>query len=154
MRRLLAALVFLTACGDGWAAEPAKPENPKIQKAQELFESYVRLAHSFDLKLIELYSDDALIRNKRTYPTGQVREMTMPAQQYKDLLRQSMPLAKERGDISTYTDITYTPEGDGVRIKATRFSELKKYHSPISILVKPSAAGEWLIMEELSESRP
>jgi hypothetical protein len=45
-------------------------------------------------------------------------------------------------------------EGDGVRIKADRFSELKKYHSPISILVKPTPDGVWLIYEELSESRP
>lgn len=91
---------------------------------------------------------------KRTYPTGEVRELTIPAPQYKELARATMPLAKARGDLSTYTNVRYAVEGEGVRIRAKRFSELKKYDSPLSLLVKPSASGSWLIQEELSESRP
>ncbi len=102
----------------------------------------------------DLYSDKAIIRNKRTYPTGQVREITIPAPRYKEMLRQAMPVARARGDVSTYTQVMYALEGEGVRIKADRFSELKKYHSPLSILVKPTASGAWLIYEELGQSQP
>jgi hypothetical protein len=125
-----------------------------ITKAKALFERYISLEHTFDPAVAELYSDEAVIRNKRTYPNGQVRELTMPASKYKELLRKAMPISKLRGDTSNYSDVSYALEGNGVRIKADRFSNLKKYHSPISILVKPSKTGEWLIYEELSESQP
>ena len=126
----------------------------EVEKARALFELYVERGREFDPALADLYSDEAVIKNKRGDPAGEVRELSMPAPQYKDLIRQALPVAKVRGDTSTFSDVEYAIEGDGVRIKADRFSEMKNYHSPISILVKPTSSGEWLIFEELSESRP
>ena len=124
------------------------------EAAKQFFEQYVALGHAYDAAVADLYADDALIKNRRVYPTGDVRELTMPAESYKTLIRQTMPLAKIRGDRSTYSDVNYTAEGQRVRIKASRFSELKKYKSPITFLVGPSPNGRWLIYEESSESRP
>src|SRR5262245_44517953 len=115
------------------------PAADELQKARVLFETYVQRGQAFDATLADLYSDDAVIRNKRTYSTGEVRELSMPASEYKELLRKALPIAMMRGDTSTFTEIQYTLESGGVRIKADRFSELKKYHSPISLLVKPTA---------------
>ena len=129
-------------------------DQDRVAEAKELFARYTAFEQAFDPAIAELYSDQAEIWNRRTYPTGQTREMTMPAPQYKALMRTAMPLAKARGDVSTYSEVTYALEGGGVRIKADRFSELKKYHSPLSILVRLSASGRWLIYEELSESQP
>jgi len=78
----------------------------------------------------------------------------MPATQYKALIRQTLPLAKLRGDTNTYSEVSFSNEGSNVRIRATRFSNLKKYSSPISLLVAPDDTGRLLIYEELSESRP
>ena len=108
----------------------------------------------YDPASADLYSDDAVIKIKRVYPNGQVKEMSVPAPQYKELLRKVMPLAKARGDRSTYSGCKYTEEGDRVRIACDRYSELKKYTSPVSFLVGPGPEGEWLFFEELSESRP
>jgi hypothetical protein len=141
---VLAAMTFV-ALAPAQASETA---------ARQLFERYVALGHAYDPSLADLYADDALIRNKRTYPTGEIRELTMPAAKYKALIRSAMPLAKARGDRNTFSDVSYAAEGDRVRIRASRFSELKKYTSPISLLVGPSANGTWLIYEEVSESRP
>jgi len=150
---LLLISILLVSCAlpAGAAAPPAEQ---RIEKARALFKSYVDLGRAYAPKLANLYADSALIRNTRRYPTGQVREVTIPAPQYKTLLRETMDLAKLRGDVSTYSDVTYASEGDGVRIRATRFSELKKYSSPISILVRPDSTGSWRIFEEISESRP
>ena len=123
-------------------------------KAKEFFERYIALEHAFDPAAADLYSDDAKIQNTRTYPTGEKRTFTMPAADYKKLIKVAMPLAKARGDTSTYSDTKYTPEGDRVRINCTRFSELKKYSSPLSLLVGPDKDGKWLIFEEISESQP
>jgi len=134
-----------------WAASSSAAP---LDDAKALFEQFVQLEHAFDPAAADLYADDALIKNKRTYPTGQVRELTMPASKYKTLIRQAMPLAKLRGDTNSYSEISYANEGSMVRIRATRFSNLKNYASPISLLVSPDDNGRWLIREELSESRP
>ena len=54
--------------------------------ARQLFEQYVALGHAYDPTIADLYADDAFIKNKRTYPTGEVRELTMPAGKYKALI--------------------------------------------------------------------
>ena len=123
-------------------------------EAKALFGRYVQLERAFDPTAADLYADDAVIHNKRTYPNGQIRELTLAGVQYKALIRQAMPLARARGDTNSYSNVTFTGEGSGVRIRATRFSDLKKYSSPLSLLVGPGLDGTWLIREELSESRP
>ncbi len=123
-------------------------------KAKEFFERYVVLEKAFDPSQADLYSDEAKIQNIRTYPAGQKRNLTMPATEYKKLIRSAMPLAKARGDTSTYSDIKYILEGERVLITCSRFSELKKYSSPLSLLVGSDKDGKWLISEEISESQP
>jgi hypothetical protein len=142
----LLAVAFLTPSSHA--------EDAVVSAAQALFEKYVALEHAYDPKVADLYADSALIVNKRTYPTGEIRELTLPAEKYKALLRAAMPIAAARGDRSTYSDVSYAREEERVRVKATRFSELKRYSSPLSLLVGPSEGGAWLIYEELSESQP
>lgn len=140
------ALFWLVICGPIFAGP--------IDDAKVLFQRYTALEAAFDPTITDLYSDDAVISNTRTYPTGQVRVVTIPAPQYKALIRKVMPLARMKSDYSTYSETTFTLESNGIRIKAKRFSVLKKYESPISILVAPDKTGTWTIREELSESRP
>ena len=123
-------------------------------KAEQVWSRYVALEAAFDPAVADLYADDAVIRNRRTYPTGEVREAVVPAAQYKLLVRQAIPLARARNDVSRYSGCTYAAEGARVRVVCARFSELKGYTSPISVLGGPGPAGAWLIFEELSESRP
>jgi hypothetical protein len=123
-------------------------------KAEQLWNRYVALEAAFDPAVADLYSDDAVIRNRRTYPTGEVREATVPAVQYKLLVRQAIPIAKARNDVSRYSNCSYVADGARVRILCARFSVLKNYSSPISVLVGAGPSGSWLIFEELSESRP
>jgi hypothetical protein len=134
-------------------SRPSALKGDTQAKAAGVFDRYVALERAFDPAVADLYSDSAVIRNRRTYPTGEVRDITIPAAQYKKLLRQSMKLAKQVGDTNVYSACKYSAEGERVRIACTRFSERKKYSSPISLLVGPDA-GDWLIFEERSESQP
>ena len=153
MRVILLGCLVVAACAVTKAEDKVVP-NPTIESAKAFFETFTRLGNSFDPAIAAMYADDAKIQNKRTYPDGRVRAMAMPAPQYKQMLRQVMPLAKERGDTDSFTNTTFTVEGSGVRIKTTRHSNLKNYDSPYELLVSPSTDGIWLIREELSESRP
>jgi hypothetical protein len=147
MRTVLPLFLFLLAACSLMASD-------EIAAAQKLFQQFETLGKAFDPSLAGLYSDQARIQNARHNPTGQTRTMTLPAKQYKELLVAVLPTAKERGDVSSYSEVKYVKEGAGVRITATRYSHLKKYSSPFSMLVAPDASGRWQIIEELSESRP
>jgi len=121
--------------------------------AKSFFERYEKLARDFDPAVIDLYADTANIKNTRRMPDGTSRDMALTGTAYKNLLRQILPTAKERGDTSKYSEIKYQAEGAGIRITATRYSDLKKYSSPFSLLIKQQDS-QWLILEEISESRP
>ncbi|MBA2303860.1 MAG: hypothetical protein H0W08_14675 [Acidobacteria bacterium] len=132
----------------------APQEKSAIDEAKALFARYVEMEQAYDPALADLYSNDAVITNKRTYPTGEVRELTFPAPKYKALIRQAMPLARSRSDRSTYSKCSYEPEGVHVRIQCARYSELKKFTSPLTLVIGRIKTAGWLILEERSESRP
>lgn len=140
------ALLAILSTDASVAAQPTS--------AEALFARYQALEQAFDPAVADLYCDSALIRNVRTYPSGEKRALELPAPTYKDLVRSAMPLTKARKDISTYSDVRYVQEGSNTRITASRFSELKNYTSPISILVGQCGNTGLAILEELSESRP
>lgn len=121
-------------------------------EAEALFAKYQAMERAFDPDVASLYCDSALIRNVRTSPDGQQRTLQLPATAYKNLIRNAMPLAKAKGDINTYSEVAYSKEGANTRIKATRYSEMKKYYSPISLLVG-KCGNDFGILEELSQSQ-
>ena len=156
---LLALFVANVAIVSVHAAKPADmsatpQESPQESKARAVFEEFVQLGEAFDLALVDLYADTAKISNRRVFPDGTSREMDMPAASYKPLLRRVMPVAKEQNDVSRYSDVRYTVEGGNVRITATRYSVMKDYSAPHSLLVGPDADGTWRVLEESGESRP
>jgi predicted DNA binding protein len=134
--------------------QPLKSLADTASDAKTLFTRYINLEAAFDPSLADLYSDDALIKNKRTYPNGKVKELVFPAPKYKQMIRDIMPVAKSKGDRSTYSDVNYEIKGSAVKITAKRYSVLKKYYSPVLLLVAPVKSGTWQIVEELSESQP
>lgn len=152
MLKKVLVLMFLIAAFASNAFSQTDAE--KIEQAKKFFEEYVALGKSFDLKSVDLYASSALIKNTRRYPDGTTKELTFPPDQYKSIARMALPLAKARGDMNEYSELKYTLEGDKVRIKASRFSLLKKYFSPFELLVGPDKNGTWLIWEEISESQP
>lgn len=145
---VLASFLALFVCTAALTSETS------LDDAKQCFDRYVALEAAFDSTVADLYADDAKIQNTRIYPDGQKKVMTMPATAYRALMRQAMPLAKQRGDTNKYTDIKLAKEGEKVRVTATRFSNLKKYSSPLSLLIGPNKNGAWMIYEEISESRP
>lgn len=150
MAFLLRIVLALTLAATAFQAQPADG----MAAARSLLASYIARSGAFDASLADLYSDQAYIENLRTYPDGQVRRLTVPGAQYKALIREAMPLARARGDTNRYSQPQFTAQGANVRIALTRYSELKKYASPLVLVVGPRSDGTWVILEERSESRP
>jgi len=143
----LIAALFAGTCVIASSAQAAN-------NGEAVFSRYVALERSFDPAAADLYCDNALIRNVRKYPDGQERTLELPAAKYKELIRTVMPAAKAKGDVSKYSNVVYAPEGPNIRITADRYSEMKKYTSPLSLLVGQCNGGDWAILEEISQSRP
>ena len=144
---VLSAFALLAVAGATIAKQPQSP-------AQAVFDKYQSLEHSFDPALADLYCDSALIRNTRKYPNGQTRAIEIPAGKYKQLIRASLPAARASGDYSTYSKVSFAPDGANVRVTATRYSVLKNYSSPMSLLVGSCGGGGWRVLEEIGESQP
>lgn len=154
MKRTFAtvAILALALCQIVAASPTATPKGDAITRAKAFFKHYVALEHAFDPAMVNLYSDSAVIKNKRYMPDGKIVPMTVPASRFKKALQDYMPKARQIGDVSTYTNDTYTMEGNRVRINVTRYSSVEKVSSSVSILVGPDPSGKWLILEEVSES--
>jgi hypothetical protein len=123
-------------------------------RARTFFARFVEISQVFDPAVADLYADEARIVSVRKYPNGVERKFEIKGAEYKSLIREVIPIAKARGDTNTYDDISYQRQGARVWIRATRYSALKQYSSPYSLLVGPDASGTWLIYEEHSVTRP
>lgn len=152
-RMNLRPLIVLTAVASLAVPAPAWTQDAEIASAEQLFARYVALEDAHDPAIADLYADQAFVKIRRSMPMGDPQDVVVPAEQYRALLRQNMPLAKARGVRSAYSNVTYKREGEFVRIDAVRVSEPGRKTSPLSLLVGPSPGGKWFIYEQLSESR-
>jgi hypothetical protein len=142
-----ALLITVLWCGvPAWADDTAD--------ALAFFKEYIARSDRFDPGLADLYADDAAIRSKRIMPDGKTQTLSFSGAQWKALIKQAMPLAKQRGDRNTFRTVSAKPDGNSVVITAERYSHLKSYSSPFALLVTKDPTGAWKISAELTETRP
>jgi ketosteroid isomerase-like protein len=130
----------------------AQSERPP-KTAAEFFQKLVAMGKNFDPAIIDLYADEAVVQLTRRDADGRPQTIYLIKERLRELLEVGLPIAKEKNDVSVFSKVTYVPEGDRVRIRANRYSRLKKYSSPYSLLVGKDSSGMWLIYEETIESR-
>jgi len=139
-------LISPMACAD---------EDPRLAPARQLFDQYVTAEKNFDIASAKLYANNAEICNWRKSSSGDLQKRCIEAPAYKAMIVKFMPLAKEKGDSNTYSDVTFTPyHSKEVHIKAMRYNVLKGYSSPFEMIVGPDPEGHWLITREYSVSQP
>ena len=141
---LLALLAFSLSCFGG-----------DKHDASAFFLRYIELSDKFDIEVTELYSDKAKIHTYRVYPHGLERAIELSGVQWKQLITRVMPMAKEQNDKSSFINISVSKQGDGYKIKADRYSELKCYTDRgYYMVLEPSMTGKLLIVEEYMETQP
>jgi hypothetical protein len=89
------AAVLLLILMAGVVPATAQTGSDPIAAATLLFTKYVNLERGYWPAVGDLYADEAVIRNRRRYPNGEVRELTLTAAQYRALLEKAMPIAYE-----------------------------------------------------------
>ena len=149
MRVAIQILVTLVISSGQVAAQVPAPSS-----AEELWDNYVELGTGFDPALADLYADDAVIQLTRRYPNGRTRTLRLTGKEYKPMVRQAMPIARNRGDLDVYSNVQFVNLGDRTRITATRYGTLKKYRAPHELIVGNVGNSGWKILKESGESGP
>ncbi len=124
-----------------------------MEEAKGFFNTYTNLYGKFDPAVADLYADNAVLKNQRHMADGTKKPLTMSGALLKSMIRNGMlQLAKERGDTSKYTDVKFAEENGNLRISCSRYSEMKKYTSPLELVIA-KRGDKWVIVEEHSESK-
>jgi hypothetical protein len=146
--RTLAVLLCAASLATSAAAD-------SVGEALAVFRDFEARAARFDGSLADLYADDARVTTHRLLPNGSARTLSFRGVEWKGLIRQAMPLARQRGDINSFTQVTARSEADRVVIQAQRTNHLKGYTSPFTLVLRRERPGSsWRIVEERSETRP
>ena len=84
----------------------------------KFFKDYQSLGDNFDTAVIQLYSDDANIIVVRKMPDGVERTLKIDGLKWKQMIADTMEIAKQRGDKSEFSDIKVVVEKDKAKITA------------------------------------
>ena len=152
-RRLTTVCVLLAGLAAPMgAARSLAQDSPAPQSAEQFFDRFVALGRAYDPAVADLYADDATIQSVRRNADNTFRTLRFIGEPYKRLIRSAMPLARQRGDRDSYSNVSVSAEGLRARIRCTRYNELKRYASPYELVLERSGDA-WQIVEEYSESR-
>ena len=83
------------------SSHSTKAEEPG--KFDTFFSEFETLNHQFDIAVAERYSEQAKITGIRIQPDGSEKTTVFDGKKWKQLIRDLMSLAKERGDTSQYS---------------------------------------------------
>ena len=128
----------------------ARAEEPG--KFDTFFAEFETLNQQFDAAVAERYSDEAKITGVRIQPDGTEKTTEFDGKKWKQLIRDLMGLAKERGDSSKYSNVKIAVDGDTAKITASRYSALKCYQDDDYYLVVKASEERLEIIEEFSKA--
>ncbi len=150
MRPLTAALLCMFLLPTLAFAEAGPKE---IEAARKMFRQFVRLENSYNPDVVDFYADKAKIVTTVILP-GSEREFATTGKAFKEALVPYLVTARNVGERFAYTNVIALPEGNGVRILASRTSQLTDETYPYKAYLARGPGGKWLIYEEHTIVRP
>ncbi|GAB5453199.1 MAG: hypothetical protein Hals2KO_35270 [Halioglobus sp.] len=119
----------------------------------EFFEKYQTLSDNFDTAVVELYSDTAEIKSVRKMSDGIEQAMKIEGKKWKQMIIDTMDLAKQRGDKSEFSKIKVLVQNNRARITANRYSTIKCFNDiRYYMVIEKVNSKEFKIVEEFMES--
>ena len=121
--------------------------------ALKFFNNYVNASNNYSSTVLKMYSDNAKITRQVIKPNGQLVNVPFSVDDYKKQMKISSKLAKIRKYKNYYSDINVTKVANGYRIDAKRKPSLSDYTLKTSMVVQQQSDGNWLIVEELMQTK-
>ena len=109
--------------------------------------NYEALTNSYDESLLELYSDQAVLRGVYRLENGDEQPVVFTFDQYATVFESALEAAQARGEQTHLSDIEVLFEEDLARVSAVAYNTLKCVHSEYSAVLQPND-DSWLIVEE------
>lgn len=123
------------------------------EDALAFFNNFVKASNSYDADLLDMYSNNASIIRQVVKPDGTTANAYFKMKDYKHQLVISEKLAKIRNYKNYYSDINVTKVANGYRINALRKPSLSDYKLKASLVVQKQPEGNWLIVEEMMQTK-
>jgi len=125
-----------------------------FDECKTFFNQYVQKSNNYSPSFPDLFASNALIKRNKISPNGEVKQTVYTKTAYVKKLKIYVPLAKLVGYKNSFSNISYTKEGNGFRIKGYRFPSTSKNQSyNVSWLVMKDKNGDWKILEDYTETR-
>jgi hypothetical protein len=139
--------------GGAAAAEPATPAGDGKADARAVWDEMVARSDAFDPTVFDLYSSDAVLREKRTARSGAVTERSFLVAAFRPMAARIMEAAKLTDDKATYSEIAMEPDGERWKVSAKRYAKVKCITDDdyYAILARDSR-GAFKIVEEYQVS--
>jgi uncharacterized protein YceK len=124
----------------------AKTGEVPADTARRLFDTCRDLLRHQDAQLADCYAIDASI--------SVVDTQSLRGSDYKLVLREAIARDQEDGIFIDWREPVFEPEGERVRVRATRRSTREPAESALELVVGPDADAGWRIVEETSVGWP
>ncbi len=129
-------------------------DDPAVAEAQRIFKQYSEMEHQYDPLQADLYANAAVIKDTRIYQDGQSKTLNWSGESYKQIVKARMPVLKARNEQFSYSQMSFTREGNNVRVRCQRFNQNKKFSSPVELLIGKTEKNAYKIIEESFQSQP
>ena len=123
------------------------------QEALDFFNSYVNGANNYSSTIAEMYSPTAKIIRQVVKPDGTTVDVATDTATYIKQMKIGQAGAKLRKYKNTYTNIVATPVEGGYKISSLRQPSSEDYKLKTYMIVKKQANGNWLITEEMMQTK-
>lgn len=125
----------------------------EAQEAMQFFNNYVGAANSYSSEVTSMYAPNAKIIRQVIKPNGDVVDVQTDTNTYIRQLRLGQKTAKFRKYKNTYTNIVSDKVDNGYKISALRQPSGEKYRLKSYMVVQKQPDGNWLIVEEMMQTK-
>lgn len=146
MRKFLLYIFMFLLCVSPTFADEA-------QEAMQFFNNYVGAANSYSSEVTSMYAPNAKIIRQVIKPNGDVVDVQTDTNTYIRQLRLGQKTAKFRKYKNTYTNIVSDKVDNGYKISALRQPSGEKYRLKSYMVVQKQPDGNWLIVEEMMQTK-
>ena len=146
MKKLLSAIIAfsfisLAALADG------------NSEALNFFNKYVNAANSYNPAITTMYSPNAKIIRQVIKPDGSTVNVYTDTANYIKQMKLGQAGAKLKHYKNTYTNISVTPVANGYKVSSLRQPSGENYKLKAYMIVQKQQNGNWLIVEELMQTK-
>ncbi len=121
--------------------------------AIKFFKRYVNAANSYDKSILQMYSPNARIIRQVIKPDGALEDIETDTNTYLRQLQLGQKTARLRRYKNSYTNIRAEKISNGIKISSLRQPSGEKYRLRTYMIIQKQPNGEWLIIEEMMQTK-